>query len=49
LLVENTDLFIRPFALRDVANVALDRIQVAGVIHIGDKLHGNLAAIFRFQ
>ena len=49
LRVEIADLFLHPFALRDVADVALDHVAVAGLIHVADKLHGNLAAVFRFQ
>ena len=37
------------FTLRDIADVALDHLFVTGLIHVADKLHGNLAAIPRFQ
>ena len=49
LRVEDTYLIFRPFALRDVANVALDHVARTGLIHVADKLHGNLAAVLRFQ
>ena len=47
--VEDADFILRPFALRDVADVALDHIAVAGLIHVADKFHGNLATVSRFQ
>ncbi len=36
-------------ALRDLADVALDHVAVTRLIHVADKLHGNLAPRFRFQ
>jgi hypothetical protein len=41
--------FLRLFALRDVADVALNHFFVTGLIDVADKLHGNLAAILCFQ
>ena len=49
LFVEEVDLILRAFALRYVANVALDRVVIAGMIHVGDKLHGNPATVLGFQ
>ncbi len=47
--VQTANLLFRVFALRDVANIALDHVAVAGLIHVADKLHGDVAAIPRFQ
>ena len=47
--VETADFLFRLFALRDVADVALNHFSVAGLIHVADKLHGNMAAVPCFQ
>jgi hypothetical protein len=36
-------------AIRDVADIALNHFYVTCLIQVADKLHGNLAAVFRFQ
>ena len=46
---ENTDLFLGSFALRDVADIALDHVVVTDLIHVADKLHGDLVTVARFQ
>jgi hypothetical protein len=47
--VETLYFICRVFPLRDVTDVALNHLFVAGLIHVADKLHGNAAAIARFQ
>src|ERR1017187_4708483 len=47
--VEPVYFFFRVFALRDVADVALNDFFVTGLIYVADKLQGNVATISRFQ
>ena len=47
--VESAYFLLGALALRDVADVALNDFFVAGLIHVADKLHGNMAVICRFQ
>ena len=47
--VEPADFVIRALALGDVADVALNDFEVAGLIDMADKLHGQVAAIPGFQ
>ena len=47
--IEPVYFIMRLFACRDVADVALNDFLITGLLHIADKLHGNAAAIPRFQ
>ena len=47
--IKYADLFLCPFALRDVADVALNHFLFTGLIHVADELHGDLATIPRFH
>ena len=47
--IEPADFIFRAFVFRDVTNVALDHVAVTGLIHVADKLDGNVTTIPCFQ